>query len=100
MSWGQRGGHPGDLHGGATDSITLPCRAAGITRRVPSVTSANSATMVMRPGAPRVTVSPVPAMDLTVTLSRCHSLVPYFPGDTGKGSPIPLSPLQGDQDLL
>lgn len=78
----------------------LLCRAAGTTRRVPNVTSANLATMAMPPGAPRATASPVPATDPTVTASRCQPLVPHIPGDTGGVSPVPLSPRQGDQELL
>lgn len=64
------------------------------------MTNANPATTAMLPGAPRATASPVPAMDTTVTPSRCHHLVTYIPGDAGRVSPIPLSPLQGDQELL
>lgn len=94
-------GHPGDPHGGDTNAITpFLYRAAGITRRVPSVTSANPATMAMPPGAPRVTASPVPATDPMGTPSRCHSTVCHIPEDTDRVSPVPLSPPQGDQDLL
>lgn len=64
------------------------------------MTNANPATTAMLPGAPRATASPVPAMGTTVTPSRCHHLVTYIPGDRGRVSPIPLSPLQGDQELL
>lgn len=84
-------------------SSPLLCRAAGITRRVTNVTSANLATTVMPPGAPRLTASPVPATDPTVTPSRCSPPASGFchvPGDTNGGSPVPLSPPQGDQELL
>lgn len=64
------------------------------------MTSANLATTAMPPAALQATASPVLAMDPMGTPSKCHSLVCHVPEDTDRVSPVPLSPPQGDKDLL